>query len=63
MSTAEFWTIVLVGEALVVIELAIAGPYAMRLARPASGLAGGLAQPGDRAGGVARARRRCRSRS
>ena len=36
MSTKEFWTIVLVGETLVAIEIAIAAPYALRLARPAS---------------------------
>ena len=36
MSTQEFWTIVLVGETLVAIEIAIAAPYALRLARPAS---------------------------
>jgi adenylate cyclase len=35
MSTGEFFTIVLFAESLVVIELAIAGPYALRLARPA----------------------------
>lgn len=36
MSTKQFWTIVLVGEALVAVEIAIAAPYALRLARPAA---------------------------
>jgi class 3 adenylate cyclase len=45
MSTGEFWTIVLVGEALVAIELAIAGPYAMVLARPAKAWLAGSRSP------------------
>jgi class 3 adenylate cyclase len=45
MSTAEFWTIVLVGEALVLIELAIAGPYAMKLAKPARAWLAGARNP------------------
>lgn len=35
MSAGEFWTIVLVAEALVLLEIVVAAPYALRLARPA----------------------------
>jgi adenylate cyclase len=45
MSTGEFFTIVLVAEALVAIELAIAGPYAMVLARPARAWLAGSRSP------------------
>jgi adenylate cyclase len=45
MSTAEFWTIVLVGEALAFAEIAIAAPYAMRLARPAKAWLAGSRSP------------------
>src|SRR5215210_7369674 len=45
MSTGEFLTIVLVAEALVAIELAIAGPYAMVLVRPAKAWLAGSRSP------------------
>jgi class 3 adenylate cyclase len=35
MSTRQFWTIVAVGEALALLEIAVATPYAVRLVRPA----------------------------
>ncbi len=45
MSTEEFWTIVLVGELLVLAEIAIAAPFAMRLASPAQPWLGGARNP------------------
>lgn len=45
MSTKEFWTIVLVGETLAAIEIAIAAPYALRLARPAAAWLSGSRTP------------------
>ena len=45
MSTKEFWTIVLVGETLAAIEIAIAAPYALRLARPAAAWLSGARTP------------------